>query len=744
MTLHVTIPAWILAGALLGGVASAQTPNPSHHLHADETAALGLEDDPFAPVYIVTSRDTYRNGLQAIARDVVDRRDSVGNALVVARIKANQLTGVSHLVHTREKRCGGYFAFATRAEADAFIAADRSALARRTVFLAHYTIDNQATVGPWLSQVQEANIRDTIDHLSTAWPNRYYASTHGQNAAQWIRDTWLAMANGRSDVTAELFTGCSNCSTQPSVILTIEGTELPDEIVVLGGHLDSISSSGSGDNMDAPGADDDASGIATLTEVIRVALASGWQPKRTVKFMGYAAEEVGLRGSNAIAQSFQGQGRNVVGVLQLDMTNYAAGASVDMQLITDYSNAGLQQFVRDVFDEYLAPTGLTRGTYTCGYGCSDHASWTSAGYPSAMMFEASFNNEIHTPGDTLSNMGGSASPSVPLAQLGLGFLGELAKTAGGGSDENAPPVANFTASPNGLTVAFTDTSSDSDGSIVSRSWNFGDGGSSTATNPGHAYATAGTYNVRLTVTDNDGASNSKTLPVTVNDGGGSGGSLEDGVPVTGISGTSGSEKFWTLVVPTGASNLSFTMSGGSGDADLYVKAGSAPTDSSYDCRPYKSGNNESCTIAAPVAGTYHVRIKGYSAFSGVSLVGDYSTGDGGGGSQTYSNATDYAISDYTTVSSPIAVSGRTGKAPSSTQVKVDIKHTYTGDLKVDLVAPDGSVYVLSNRAGGSTDNIVKTYTVNLSGEDINGNWKLRVKDSGSGDTGKIDSWSITF
>ena len=59
--------------------------------------------------------------------------------------------------------------------------------------------------------------------------------------------------------------------------------------------------------MDAPGADDDASGIATLTEVIRVALANGWKPKRTVKFMGYAAEEVGLRGSNAIAQNLHGR-----------------------------------------------------------------------------------------------------------------------------------------------------------------------------------------------------------------------------------------------------------------------------------------------------------------------------------------------------------------------------------------------------------------------------------------------------
>ena len=736
-----TLLAGLFAGLLLTGVPAARGAAHASTGHADQAAAQALQQDPFAPVFIVVSEDTWRNGLRAIARDGVSRRDGTGQRLVVARVQANQLGQVSTLVHERERRCGGYFAFDSRADAEAFIAADRSALARNTAFLADYTVDNQATVDPWLSQVQEAGIRDTIGHLSTAWPNRYYASSHGQAAAEWIRDTWLSLANGRIDVSAELFTGCGNCSTQPSVILTVQGAELPDEIVVLGGHLDSISYSGSGDGMDAPGADDDASGIATLTEVIRVALASGWQPKRTVKFMGYAAEEVGLRGSNAIAQSFKAQGKHVVGVLQLDMTNYAVGASNDMQLITDNSNAGLQQLVRDVFDEYLAPLGLTRGTYTCGYGCSDHASWTSAGYPAAMMFEAGFNNDIHTPDDTLANMGGNASPSVPLARLGLGFLGELAKTAAGGAD-NVPPVADFSVAVDGLSATFADASGDSDGSIASRSWDFGDGGTSAAANPVHAYAAAGTYDVVLTVTDDAGASDTKMLAVTV--GAGGGGALEKGVPVAGQSGGAGQSLAYTLDVPDGASNLAFTMSGGSGDADLYVKFGSAPTDGAYDCRPYKSGNSEACTFASPSAGTWHVRIKGYQAFSGVSLVGDYDTGGGGGGTQTYANADDVAIGDYATVYSPVTVSGRGGKASASAQVVVDIRHTYTGDLRVDLMAPDGSAYLLHNRSGGSVDNIVRTYTLDLSAESLDGTWRLRVGDRGRGDTGRIDSWSVTF
>ncbi|MGW7141680.1 S8 family serine peptidase [Streptomyces xanthophaeus] len=110
----------------------------------------------------------------------------------------------------------------------------------------------------------------------------------------------------------------------------------------------------------------------------------------------------------------------------------------------------------------------------------------------------------------------------------------------------------------------------------------------------------------------------------------------------------------------------------------------------------------------------------------------------------FENTTDFAIGDNTTVESPITVSGKTGNAPASLQVGVNIAHTYIGDLKVDLVAPDGSVYTLHNRAGGSADNIATTYSVNASSEVANGTWKLRVNDNAGGDTGKIDSWSLGF
>lgn len=121
----------------------------------------------------------------------------------------------------------------------------------------------------------------------------------------------------------------------------------------------------------------------------------------------------------------------------------------------------------------------------------------------------------------------------------------------------------------------------------------------------------------------------------------SGDTLENNVPVTGLSASTGNDIVYTMDVPANSTNISFTMSGGSGDADMYVRFGSAPTDSSYDCRPYANGNNETCTGSSS-GGTYYVRVKAYSTFSGVSLTGSY-TAPGNGPTPIDSTVTDISV-----------------------------------------------------------------------------------------------------
>ncbi|MFK8053485.1 MAG: S8 family peptidase [Woeseiaceae bacterium] len=121
--------------------------------------------------------------------------------------------------------------------------------------------------------------------------------------------------------------------------------------------------------------------------------------------------------------------------------------------------------------------------------------------------------------------------------------------------------------------------------------------------------------------------------------------LTNGVAETGLSASTGGEIRYTIEVPAGASDLSFAMSGGSGDADLYVRFGSAPTTANWDCRPYRNGNSETCNISNVQAGTYHVMVRAYATFSGVSLTASFDEpGNGGGAQGGEASATDLSAS----------------------------------------------------------------------------------------------------
>lgn len=528
---QLTAKRWLIACSFLAitGLTQAKSKTETKHQHF-------LQKPTQTEGYITIGSDVIQNKrsvLQTFELTLVQPLTKQ-SSVAVAKIPTDQIDALSKYMHEEHNRCGGYFFHETKQEAIAYaqLVGDPSLVA------VDYSIDNPEGVNQLVNEMSASQLTATVNALSS-FNNRYYTQQSGVDAANWIRQTWSDIAGNRTDISVELFNHSWN---QPSVIATVTGTSLPDEVIVIGGHLDSINSRNSS-NGRAPGADDNASGIAVATETLRAIVASGYKPARTIKFMGYAAEEVGLRGSKAIAQNFKNNNTNVIGVAQFDMTGVKGTSNLDIVFMTDYTNAAQNNFMMQLLDTYF-PT-IKHGTSRCGYGCSDHASWHNQGFPASIPFESTFNdsnNLIHTSNDTVFD----SSHSIKFARLSAAFVAELGKQ---GDIEPPPP-------------------------------------------PG----------------DNK---------------------LTNGVPVSGLSASRGEDILYTLDVPDNAKNISFNISGGSGDADLYVRFGSEPTDSSYDCRPYRNGNNESCS-GSQVGGTYYVRVKAYSNFSGVSLVGAFEEGSDNG------------------------------------------------------------------------------------------------------------------
>jgi leucyl aminopeptidase len=338
----------------------------------------------------------------------------------VLKIDESALPWLSMFMHKDFKRCGGFMRHESESDASNLVNSVNEKLFAKNNLFVNYKIDQDNTITPMIAQLKTDNLLTTITKLSS-FKNRFYKGESGKQSAAWIKDLWTSLVQGRSDSTVEYFTHTS--WDQPSVVLTIKGKS--DETIILGGHQDSING-WSGATAKAPGADDNASGIATITEVIRVLVDNSYQPQKTIKFMAYAAEEVGLLGSSEIAKNYKSRNVNVVGVMQLDMTNFKGSRDLDIVMMSDYTNEEQNKFIGTIIDHYVP--GIKWGFDQCGYACSDHASWHVQGYPASMPFESKmheYNGNIHTAKDTLSVSENHADHAIKFAKMALAYIVEL-------------------------------------------------------------------------------------------------------------------------------------------------------------------------------------------------------------------------------------------------------------------------------------------------------------------------------
>lgn len=325
-----------------------------------------------------------------------------------AELSANEEERLSRLAHELG-RCGGFEALPATAKAPfekslsgAFgqLAAQfRKNHSYRASSPLLPNLASRAEIETAISQVSEENLKQTVSFLSGFETRVHRGESANRHIEPFLEKLKAATSNAKFPVE---FTTISHSSTgQKSIRARIPGASRPQETIVLGAHLDSINQEWFG-GSEAPGADDNASGSANLLEALRI-LVQQKQPERSIEFFWYAGEEGGLLGSAEIARDYKAQNRDVIAVLQLDMTSFPGSGEFVLGSMTDFTSAWLRDYLVAANQTYLKARVVDD---QCGYGCSDHASWHRQGYPTLMPFEATFNgmnHKLHTKDDVIDS-----------------------------------------------------------------------------------------------------------------------------------------------------------------------------------------------------------------------------------------------------------------------------------------------------------------------------------------------------
>ncbi len=271
-----------------------------------------------------------------------------------------------------------------------------------------------------LASMKSSDIREGVELLSS-FRTRHHTTSEGAEASYEVKRMFETIVASRSDISVELVDHGQE-TEQMSVVVKIKGRKFPDELVLLGSHLDSIS--GWWGSSEAPGADDNASGTATNMTVLKAIVENNLYFDRTIEIHAYAAEEVGLVGSLDMAKKYKARNADVISMLQNDMNLYPAMGEDGIWIVTNDTDASLNADLIKFIDRYVGikwEQGRLQG------GSSDHAAWHRQGYKAAFPFEhgSSYNPDIHTKRDVISSKL-SFSQSLGFGKLSLSYLAHYA------------------------------------------------------------------------------------------------------------------------------------------------------------------------------------------------------------------------------------------------------------------------------------------------------------------------------
>ncbi|KAJ3239240.1 Leucine aminopeptidase 1 [Chytriomyces hyalinus] len=288
-------------------------------------------------------------------------------------------------------------------------------------------VSHKSIVTPLLANISIPHMTEFLSHFST-FKTRYYQTATGAQSVEWLYQQIAAIQPVNGDKVAVKLSKFYHDWGQFSIIARVENVENPgrgsaEPAVVIGAHIDSANGANPYFGR-SPGADDDGSGTTTILEAFRVLLGSGFTPSRPIEFHWYSAEEAGLLGSQKVAAQYKSDGRQIAGMYQCDMTGYVPkGRDPVVAIVTDFVDPDLTDFLRKVATAYSSVKVVDT---QCGYACSDHASWSKAGYASTFGFETEFKDHspfIHTSEDTVENL--DFHHIAHFTRVALGFAVEL-------------------------------------------------------------------------------------------------------------------------------------------------------------------------------------------------------------------------------------------------------------------------------------------------------------------------------
>jgi leucyl aminopeptidase len=367
-------------------------------------------DEEFERLYWINLEDAKFDGLTLAS--LGELVEWVPDAFALLRLADDDVQKAAEVLHDERWACGQLIRL--KGDEVPLRAVNKVAV---PIIPLEVTIDQLTSLQ---NAVNPLAIRSTVEEL-VALGTRQARSNQANRVTDYMLKQFRKYAGDRKDVTFQ--TVEHQGYPQASYIVRIEGRRFPNEILVLGSHIDSINRSGKNPES-APGADDNASGTASHLELFRVAMEQNLVFDRSVEIHGYAAEELGLIGSQDIARRYVSAGKNVIAMLQNDMNLYRSVPEDMIWLVTNDVDPTLLRDTERLIQNYQTvaydKNRLTAGT-------SDHRSWNRQGIPAIFPTEnpTNYNRNIHTPQDVISSTS-SFTQAAEFVKLSFSFLGHFA------------------------------------------------------------------------------------------------------------------------------------------------------------------------------------------------------------------------------------------------------------------------------------------------------------------------------